>query len=669
MKLQTRALLFLIIPLILLALYQYNSYSIVIGQVQAQVQLAEARQHNTDLAINVRYLTLLNARGNNLAVIYLASGNYTSAQKEISILYDLKRQRLEAFATLKSNLLSQNDSAETAQILKFEKTLMTADAKDTEILALIAALPKTDAEQQLIVDKKTEELDHLEDNLLADVSGIISSNFAAAQAANQQTSISLQNGLNALHVFSITTFIVVLIIVFFLNSLTINSISKISSAVEAVTKGKFDVELEQSNIYEIQALTNSFNRVLASMKLAILRTGMSKEDMGIGEALRAKKEAEDRYLSLFNSINEAIMVNKMTPKGPGNFVDVNDYACQLFGYSREEMLQMGPADLDKSIGQNEKTKGTIKALLSGSHVLYQMHQQSKDGRKLLMSISMRMVEIGGEKYIISAGRDISGAKELEDKYRALYESSSDAIMTLEPPSWNFTAGNPATIKLFGTKDEKEFTSLTPGDLSPKYQPDGQLSSVKSKKMIEKAMKEGSNLFEWTHRKYKGENFPATVLLTKMSIGGKDVLQATVREISDLKKKEEELKYQKAFSETILNSLIEGIDIVDEKLRIVYMNPVFIKIFGRQAIGKKCYAVYKDNKRQCEGCPLKKPIKIGETRAITTSGVAGGNAFEITHTGIMLPNGKKGVLEVFRNLGKKTEGAAHKSTPSHKKKGK
>jgi len=78
----------------------------------------------------------------------------------------------------------------------------------------------------------------------------------------------------------------------------------------------------------------------------------------------------------------------------------------------------------------------------------------------------------------------------EARYRTLYESSQDAIMMLAPPSWKFIGGNPATVGLFGAKDEEGFVSKGPWELSPEYQPDGQLSSEMAKKMIEKAMKEG-----------------------------------------------------------------------------------------------------------------------------------------------------------------------------------
>ena len=105
-------------------------------------------------------------------------------------------------------------------------------------------------------------------------------------------------------------------------------------------------------------------------------------------------------------------------------------------------------------------------------------------------------------------------------------------MTLAPPSWKFTSCNPATVKMFSVKDEAEFTSLGPWQLSPEMQPDGRPSAEKAKEMIETAMREGSHFFEWTHKRLSGEDFPATVLLTRMELAGQALLQATVRDITD-----------------------------------------------------------------------------------------------------------------------------------------
>jgi len=113
-------------------------------------------------------------------------------------------------------------------------------------------------------------------------------------------------------------------------------------------------------------------------------------------------------------------------------------------------------------------------------------------------------------------KNISSEKTVnEDVYKNIFIASHDAIVTLEAPSWRFTSGNPAATQMFGAKDEVDFLSYEPWKLSSETQPDGQPSGGKAKAMIEKAMQEGSNFFEWTHRRVDGEDFPVEVALETM----------------------------------------------------------------------------------------------------------------------------------------------------------
>lgn len=135
------------------------------------------------------------------------------------------------------------------------------------------------------------------------------------------------------------------------------------------------------------------------------------------------------------------------------------------------------------------------------------------------------------KYLVRAQKTLLAS---EDKYRNLFETSRDALMTLEPPSWAFTSGNPATLAMFGAAEEADFTSRGPWELSPERQPDGRLSGEKAREMIETAMSRGTHFFEWTHKRISGEEFSADVLLTRLELEGRTFLQATVRDISERK---------------------------------------------------------------------------------------------------------------------------------------
>jgi PAS domain S-box-containing protein len=170
-------------------------------------------------------------------------------------------------------------------------------------------------------------------------------------------------------------------------------------------------------------------------------------------------------------------------------------------------------------------------------------------------------------------------KEQYKLYELIFESSADAIMILKPPTWNFTSGNAAAFKMFNVKDKKQFTSFTPGDLSPEKQPEGQLSSVKAKEMIDQAMKEGSAFFEWTHKKYEGKDFYATVLLSRIKTKREIYLQATVRDITEDRKKDDLLAFKNIILSTQQEISLDGILVVDENGKILSHNKNFVNMWG------------------------------------------------------------------------------------------
>ena len=129
-------------------------------------------------------------------------------------------------------------------------------------------------------------------------------------------------------------------------------------------------------------------------------------------------------------------------------------------------------------------------------------------------------------------------------------------MTMEPPSWKYTGVNSATLQMCGTEKEEEFISLEPWELAPEKQPDGELSQKKAKRKIEKAMKEGSHYFEWTHKRHGGEEFYATVLLTKVATPQKEFLLATVRDITK-QKQADEVTQSRAKELAKMNELMVG----------------------------------------------------------------------------------------------------------------
>ena len=162
-------------------------------------------------------------------------------------------------------------------------------------------------------------------------------------------------------------------------------------------------------------------------------------------------------------------------------------------------------------------------------------------------------------------------RESEERYRVIFNGSHDALMTLEPPGFYFTSGNAAAIKLFGVKDESELMTLCLWDISPEVQPDGKTSIVKAKEMLEIALNKGSAYFEWMLKRSDGGEFPCVILLSVLVLGNKKIVQANVRDITESKKIEDELKKKTEFLEAQVEASVDGLLVVDDNGKRILTN--------------------------------------------------------------------------------------------------
>jgi PAS domain S-box-containing protein len=260
--------------------------------------------------------------------------------------------------------------------------------------------------------------------------------------------------------------------------------------------------------------------------------------------IKRKRAEQELRLTQFSVEHASDSVFWLDPQG--RIVYANEAACQSLERSRDELLSSTVPDIHPHFSMKDWETLWEKIKARGSLTLETEHQ-TKQGRVFPVEVTANYLEFDGKEYSFAFARDITERKraeealrESDEKYRVLYESSRDAITTISPPEWKFDAGNPAATVLFGARDEQEFMAAAPWSLSPEYQPGGELSSVKARQMIDAAMERGTHSFEWTHKKFSGEKFIATVTLTRMSYRGKPLLQATVRDITDRKRAEAEM---------------------------------------------------------------------------------------------------------------------------------
>jgi PAS domain S-box-containing protein len=324
---------------------------------------------------------------------------------------------------------------------------------------------------------------------------------------------------------------------------------------------------------EVEVLKNYNDRLVSKLK---------EQNTELQAQTEALRESEDRFRTVVETAPEAIYIQTNR-----RFAYINAAALRLFGATRPEEL-LGQPVLDRFHPDfRAKVEERIRSLnedrqpvTSVDEVCLTLAGSPKD-----VNVSAVPFTYQNQNGALVFARDITERKRAEEalqkseeKFRNLFEGSSEAIMTVEPPDWNFTSGNPATVKMFAAKSEAEFLALPPWELSPERQPDGRASAEKAREMIETVLRAGSHFFEWIHRRIGGGEFPATVQLTRMQSAGKVFLLATVRDITERKRAEEQVNLQFSALTAVANSIC----ITDRAGKIEWVNPAFTKLTGYSA---------------------------------------------------------------------------------------
>jgi PAS domain S-box-containing protein len=128
----------------------------------------------------------------------------------------------------------------------------------------------------------------------------------------------------------------------------------------------------------------------------------------------------------------------------------------------------------------------------------------------------------------------------EELFRALFEGAADAHVLVAYGA-GFVSANPAAARLFGCASIDEILGLSPVSTSPEFQPDGRRSDDLIRDYMRRALDEGSCQFEWLHQRRDGSPFHADVLLNRVDIGGRGIVQGTVRDITELKRTQSRLE--------------------------------------------------------------------------------------------------------------------------------
>lgn len=120
-------------------------------------------------------------------------------------------------------------------------------------------------------------------------------------------------------------------------------------------------------------------------------------------------ESEQKLRTIFDSVSDGIIVHALTS---GAFVEVNPRVCEMFGYTRDEMLKLDIEAMtaEPSAAQRARMIAHTERAASGEPHTFDWHVRAKDGRDFWVEVGLRRVTLGKEDYLLSTAHDITARK-------------------------------------------------------------------------------------------------------------------------------------------------------------------------------------------------------------------------------------------------------------------
>ncbi len=369
--------------------------------------------------------------------------------------------------------------------------------------------------------------------------------------------------------------------------------------------GVLDIQSQEPNAFDQHdqiVMDTLVDQIAAAIENARLYEEIQQELLERQKVVDALSESESNYRSIFEGVHDAIIVESMN----GEVLDVNERACELFGFKREDFLNMHISDLfptgsfkvlPDDLEQDElpeKSFETINARADGTH--------------FPVEISARLHHIGGEQVMLVVVRDITERKHAEEelirseeRLRIIYENAPDAYY-LTDLKGEFIDGNGAAEKIIGYPKEELIgkSFLEVGLLQKKDIP--RAAKLLGRNVV--GQRTGPDVFDLKRR--DGDRVSVEISTFPVKIENQTLVLGIARDISGRIKAEAAVRESEERFRSIAETAADAIVFMDHAGYVRYWNKAAKYIFGYtsdEVIGKKVDLIIQEEDleiKQAEG---------------------------------------------------------------------
>ena len=275
--------------------------------------------------------------------------------------------------------------------------------------------------------------------------------------------------------------------------------------------------------------------------------GMAQD---VGERRETEEElrrSEEKFYRFVEHAADAFFVHDLS----GRIVDVNQRACESLGYMRGELLEMNVCDIENNI-----TPGSLSRLweemVPGLPVTVDGEHRRRDGTTFPVEVRIGSFASEGRELMLALARDVTDRKLVEEKhresegrFRQLFEQSVDALFVHDDEGYIVDC-NPEACRSLGY-ERQELLRLSVRDFVTDLLSEEEKKARGEDSSWKRALRGGPgetiNMHQNRHVRKNGTTFPVEVGIGSIEYGGRRLVVASARDITERKELEGRLAYQ------------------------------------------------------------------------------------------------------------------------------
>jgi PAS domain S-box-containing protein len=184
-----------------------------------------------------------------------------------------------------------------------------------------------------------------------------------------------------------------------------------------------------------------------------LRRRVRAKTAELAEALARLSESEERFRTIFEAVSDAIFIHAWPD---GAILNANQRACEMYGYTREELLHLPVAALSAGVEHDQShAEGLMRRAFEEGQQTAEWRAKDRAGRLFWVEVSLRRATVLGEDRILVSCRGITDRKEAEEalrereaQLRTLINAMPD-IVCFKDGQGRWLEANDFVLRLFG----------------------------------------------------------------------------------------------------------------------------------------------------------------------------------------------------------------------------